>query len=247
MSDTLTIDDLTFIVRRSARRTTVGITVDRDGELLIDAPANCADATIHAIAYERRLWVYQKLAEKALLSHPPVVKEFVDGEGFPYLGRSHRLALVDPPDPQGGELRPPLRLHQGRFQLRRDALPRAREHFVDWYGAHARLWLDSRLKPWAERIGVQPKRLAIRDLGYRWGSCGGGGLNFHWRCIMLPPQIIDYLIAHELVHLHEPSHSSAFWQLLARVMPDYDDRRRWLAEQGGRFALGEIEKAVGGY
>lgn len=240
MSETLTIDDLTFDVRRSARRTTVGITVDRDGELRIDAPTDCPDATISQIAHDRRLWVYQKLAEKALLSHPTVVKEFVDGEGFPYLGRSHRLTLVDPPAPAGGEVRPPLQLRQGRFQMRRDALPRAREHFIDWYGAHARLWLDSRIKLWAERIGVQPTRVAIRDLGYRWGSCGsGGGLNFHWRCMMLPPRIIDYLIAHELVHLHEPRHDPAFWGRLRRAMPDYEARQRWLAAEGGRFDLGD--------
>lgn len=247
MSEILTIDDLTFIIRRSSRRTTVGITVERDGTLRIDAPADCADAIISRIAHDRRLWVYQKLAEKALLSHPTVVKEFVDGEGFPYLGRSHRLALVEPPDPASGLVRPPLRLHQGRFQLRRDALPRAHEHFVDWYGAHARLWLDSRIVPWSEQIGVQPhQRLAIRDLGYRWGSCSSsGGLNFHWRCIMLPPRIIDYLVAHEPVHLHELRHSPAFWARLERAMPDYQTRKAWLAEYGGIYTLGEESTAVG--
>jgi len=86
----------------------------------------------------------------------------------------------------------------------------------------------------AARIGVTPPTVQVRDLGYRWGSCGRG-VNVHWRTILLPPRYIDYILAHELVHLCEPRHNKRFWTALARVMPDFADRKQWLAEHGSRF------------
>lgn len=64
-----------------------------------------------------------------------------------------------------------------------------------------------------------------------------GILNFHWRVILLPARIIDYLIIHEMMHMREPEHSDAFWQRVERILPDYADRKRWLAEEGGRYYL----------
>lgn len=81
---------------------------------------------------------------------------------------------------------------------------------------------------------MEPSGIYVQDLGYRWGSCGKGGrLNFHWRTILLPAPIIEYVVVHELVHLHEPHHTPAFWSLVERVLPDFEARKRWLAERGG--------------
>ena len=75
----------------------------------------------------------------------------------------------------------------------------------------------------------------VRELGYRWGACGQDGtLNFHWRTVLLPPRIVEYIVAHELVHLHEAHHGAEFWRRLERAMPDDAARKKWLAENGGR-------------
>ncbi len=69
-----------------------------------------------------------------------------------------------------------------------------------------------------------------RDLGHRWGSCGKGGkLCFHWRSILLPSSIVEYIVVHELVHLHEPHHTPVFWTRVERAMPDFAKRKQWLA------------------
>ncbi len=228
MTETLVVDDLIFALRRSPRRTTVGITVGRDGELVVHVPLDCPPETIERIAAEKRAWVYAKLAQKELFRPTVQSREFVTGEGFSYLGRSYRLALIDAsPLPQV----PALRLHQGRFLLRRDERPRAHDHFVAWYVAHGRPWLERRVTLTQDRIGVEPQGVAVRDLGHRWGSCGENGiLNFHWRTVLQPPRIVEYVVAHELVHLHEPHHGPAFWRRLERAMPDFAARKRWLAE-----------------
>lgn len=227
----LTVDDLRFTLVRSARRKTVGITVDRDGSLVLAAPETYPLEQLEEFAREKRFWIYEKLARKDMLFRRPARKEYVSGETFYYLGRGYRLKVVDDSEPQ-----PPLKLHQGWFQLRRSAVPDARRHFVRWYSENGRRWIERRLERWAPRIGARPTSVRVRELGYRWGSCTpNGGLNFHWRSVQLPPSIVDYIIVHELVHLIVPDHSADFWRRLERAMPDYISRKEWLAENGARL------------
>ncbi len=233
MTDTLAVDGLTYELRRSPRRATIGITVDRDGSLILTAPEDCPEATIEETARKKQMWVHTKLAEKRLLFRPRAPKEYVTGEGFQYLGRSYRLLLVDAEDDSPT---PALRLRGGWFELRRDERHRAGEHFVGWYTRNGEPWIRRRVGLLADRIGAEPASVSVRELGYRWGSCGpGGNLNFHWRTLCLPPRMVEYVIVHELVHLVEPHHGPGFWRRVERVIPDFADRKRWLAENGGRY------------
>jgi len=223
---TLTIDDLQFELRWSSRRKTMEITVDRDGGLVISVPEGTDTGLMERFVQEKKFWLYTKLAEKEALLQPVVTKEFVNGEGFPYLGRSYRLLLVD-------EQEKPLKLEAGRFKLLRSEVDLGRGHFIDWYSAHARPWLLRKVRRWTPRVRAEPKGIEIRDLGFRWGSCGKGGtLNFHWATILLPPTIVEYVLVHELVHLVEPNHTPEFWLGVERVMSDYEQRKHWLAENG---------------
>lgn len=224
----LIVDDLTFEVRESSRRKTLEITVDRDGELIIAAPTGTEERLLRDFVIEKRLWIYRKLAEKAERRRQLPHKEYVNGEGFLYLGRSYRLKRVSPDDQVA-----PLKLVAGRFQLREDALPDARDHFVRWYSARASDWLTARVKEHARRMDVEPAGVKVQDLGYRWGSCGKGNrVYFHWKTILLPRHIAEYVVVHELVHLHEPHHTPTFWRRLERAMPDYEQRKGWLARHG---------------
>lgn len=233
MSETLEVAGLSFELRRSGRRKTVGITVGRDSELIVSAPVGCPTERVERVVKEKTLWVHTKLAEKRLLARPHREKEFVNGEGFSYLGKSYRLRLIDGPSDAGA---PPLRLKLGRFELRRDEVHRGWQHFVRWYAEHGERWIRRKVDLFADRIGIEPGTVNVRDLGYRWGSCGkDGNLNFHWRAVCLPPRILEYLVAHELVHLLVPHHGKAFWERLERCMPDAAVRRRWLTENGRRF------------
>ncbi len=222
----LQVDDLQFVVRHSVRRRTLQITVDRDGALLLSAPPDVGEAVLRAFVMDKRFWIYTKLAEKDRLQRLVPRKQYVGGEGFLYLGRSFRLKLVDTQDV-------PLKLAAGRFCLRRDALPAAREHFVRWYSERARAWLSSRVADYQSRMEVAPAGVRVQDLGYRWGSCGKGDwLYFHWKAILLPARIAEYVVVHEIAHLHEPHHTPAFWLRIERAMPDYEKRKAWLAEHG---------------
>jgi len=220
------VDDLTFLLRRSPRRKTLQITVDRGGELVLAAPENADPGQLAAFVREKRYWVYTKLAEKALLQRPIPRKEYVDGEGFLYLGRSYRLKLVDDQEEA-------LKLAGGRFRLLRDLTERGREEFIRWYSERGRDWLSAKVAEHASRIEVTPSGVKVQDLGYRWGSCGKGNhLYFHWKTALLPRPIAEYVVIHELVHLRHPHHTPEFWQRLERALPDFERRKQWLARHG---------------
>lgn len=228
MTEVLKIDDLQFDVRRSSRRTTMEIIVDRGGELIISAPEVAPEHLLVEFIREKRFWIYSKIAEKERLQQPVGTKEFVNGEGFLYLGRSYRLLLVEESDT-------PLQLKAGRFRLARSETLCGRECFVQWYRERGLIWLSRRLARWASRMGVKPTEIRVQDLGFRWGSCGkSGSVNFHWATLLFPPPVIDYVIVHELAHLVEPDHSKKFWNLVAKTLPEYEHRKTWLAERGGR-------------
>lgn len=222
----LVVDDLSLSIRRSSRRKTIEITVDRDGSLLIAAPMSVETETLRQFVEDKRFWIYKKLAEKAEKQRVVPRKQYVSGEGFLYLGRSYRLKLVD-----GQEA--PLKLSDGFFCLSKSAVPRAREYFIRWYSEHGRIWLSGMVREYAIRMEVSPGDVKVQDLGYRWGSCGKGNrLYFNWKTMLLPRLIAEYVVVHELVHLHEAHHAPAFWRRLERVLPDYERRKQWLAQNG---------------
>ncbi|MFO1352034.1 MAG: SprT family zinc-dependent metalloprotease [Gammaproteobacteria bacterium] len=224
--ESLSVDELYFTLRRSARRRTLEITVERSGSLMLTAPPDVEETRLREFVLEKRFWIYTKLATKDRLQRKVPNKEYVDGEGFLYLGRSYRLKLIEAQDA-------PLKLVNGRFVLRRDALPAAREHFVRWYSERARSWLSGRVSEYQSRMEVTPAGVKVQDLGYRWGSCGKGDwLYFHWKVILLPARIAEYVVVHEIAHLHEPHHTPAFWLRVERAMPDCAQRKTWLAEHG---------------
>jgi predicted metal-dependent hydrolase len=230
---TITFGDLSFELRHSAKRRTIGITVERDGQLILASPPEVPMETLEKVVRDKRLWIYSKLLKKESLNPPTAVKEYVSGEGFYYLGRSYRLKLVD-----GVKGQPPLRLYQSRFELQRDAQARGREEFIRWYCDRLRPILDTQIAAFVNRVGASPRSVQVRELGYRWGSCGHkGDLYFHWRVAMLPRTLIEYVVVHELVHLIEPHHTTAFWDRVERVVSDWCDRKQWLAQNGASYAL----------
>lgn len=223
---TLTCNDLKFEVRRSTRRRALEITVDRDGELILSAPPDVADPLLRAFVQRKRMWVYKQLARREALARPAPIKAFVDGEGFAYLGRNYRLRLVPEADAA-------VKLQGGRFVMPKALAREGREHLVRWYCERAKPWLAGKVRDYAARMEVEPAGLRVQDLGYRWGSCGKGSvLYFHWKTILLPAQIAEYVVVHEMAHLHEPHHTPEFWLRVERAMPDYERRKAWLAARG---------------
>lgn len=222
----LEVDGLSFEVHRSDRRKTLEITVERTGALSIDAPSRAADQQLMEFIEEKLLWIHTKIEEKARLQQRAPIKEFVEGEGFLYLGRSYRLRIVE-------KQLVDLSLRNGRFCLRKASLQRGREIFVTWYARRAQEWFERQVAEHANRMGVMVKEVKVQDLGFRWGSFGRGGrVSFHWKAILLPPKIAQYVVIHELAHGLHPDHSANYWIKVEQHLPDWRWCKTWLAENG---------------
>jgi predicted metal-dependent hydrolase len=106
-----------------------------------------------------------------------------------------------------------------------------------WYRRQARQAILKALERWSDRMGMTYGRVAIKDQRSRWGSCSSlGNLNFSWRLILAPSEVLEYVVIHELAHLREPNHSAAFWAIVDHHCPDQHERRRWLRQHGERIA-----------
>lgn len=226
---------LSYEVVRS-RRSTADIIIERDGSVLVRAPAWADDGQIADIVASKHYWIYRGLAEWRDLNATRVLREYKNGEGFLYLGRAYRLLLVADQDE-------PLRLKDGRFNLRRDLVEKeglvaAKAAFCHYYIARGLERLRQRVKYHAPKVGVNALTVDVRELGNRWASCSpAGALAFHWKCMMAPQTIIDYIVVHELCHFHHRDHTDAFWNEIDKVMPDYRERKEWLRRNGAALDL----------
>ena len=227
--------DIAYEIVRS-RRATADIVIERDGRVLVRVPKTIPHQRIENIVEAKRFWIYKTLAEWRDLNATKVLREYRNGEGFLYLGRSYRLSLSTDQDE-------PLLLKGGRFCLRRDLADRseaagAKSAFRDYFIARGLERITERVRYFAPKVGAKPLQLDVRELGHRWASCSlKGNLAFHWKCMMAPPTIIDYIVVHELCHLHHMNHTEKFWNEVDKVMPTYRERKEWLKNNGAAMDL----------
>jgi len=228
----LTYRDIRYTLKRSDRKT-ASIYVERDGRVTVIAPEELAEKQIEKVLEQKRRWIYKSLAEWHDLNATRIERQFVNGEGFLYLGRSYRLKLV----PKQNE---PLLLKDGYFFLRADLRPAAKAvaAFRDFYRDKGLVRINERVAYFQARMDVEPKSVKTLDLKNRWASwTPGGNLNFHWKCMMAPLKILDYIVVHELAHLIYPNHSAKFWNEVDKLLPDYSERKEWLRVHGAGMDL----------
>ncbi|MGQ0555032.1 MAG: M48 family metallopeptidase [Nitrospiraceae bacterium] len=229
------ISDISYEIIRS-RRATADIVVERDGRVVVRVPDTVPNERIEDLVAAKRFWIYKTLAEWRDLNATRVLREYRNGEGFLYLGRSYRLTLA-------GHQDEPLMLKGGRFCLRRDLVDHgevkaAKRAFRDYFIARGRERILERVRYYAPKVGTRPGDIDVRELGHRWASCSSSGkLAFHWKCMMAPPSIIDYIVVHELCHLRHLNHTDSFWNEVDKVLPNYRERKEWLKKNGAAMDL----------
>ena len=230
------VRDIAYQLLPGANRRTTDIVIERNGQITVRPPLRMTPEQVDQTVLSKRMWIYRNLADWRDLNATRVVREWVNGESFRYLGSSYRLLLVKKQDE-------PLKLKDGRFQLLRavvesgdkGAAPLAFENF---YAEKGKERITRRVAYFASKAGVKPGKVLIKDIGYRWASClKKGDLHFHWKCLMAPATVIDYIVVHELCHLHHRDHSAAFWNEVDKVMPDYRERKEWLRIRGAALDL----------
>lgn len=228
--------DIDYQLMPGTERSTTDIVIERNGTVVVRPPENFSEEQVDAVVRSKRMWIYRNLAEWRDLNATAVVREWVNGETFLYLGRAYRLSLVAGQSDS-------LKLHDGRFCLNRELIDNggnkaAQKAFEQYYTEKGLKRIQDRVKYYAPKVGVEPSTVKVKDMGYRWASCSKTDvLSFHWKCMMAPPKIIDYIVVHELCHIRKRNHSDAFWNEVDKVMPDYRERKNWLRSNGANLDL----------
>lgn len=220
------LGEVPVVVRRSAqaRRMTLRVrSAARDVTLTL--PARTSLVAARDFVERHAGWIEHRLARL------PERAPFAPGALVPLRGVNHRIVLregvrgvvrVEP----GLRGEPPmLAVHGGA--------PHVARRVTDFLKREARNDLLASVGRHAGALGVAVGRLTLKDTTTRWGSCSvAGDLAFSWRLILAPPDVLDYLAAHEVAHRREMNHSPRYWANVARLVPDYDRAEAWLKAHG---------------
>ena len=210
-----------------SRRRSLALVVTDEATVVVRAPWRASEESIARFLADNAEWLRRKLKEMAARPRPQP-KTFVPGEGLLFLGASCRLRFGD------GE----VRLENGEVVVPSGPPSRCRLLVTNWYRQQALRIFQERVRERAFLMGVAYNSLRLSDAKSRWGSCSGqDSLNFSWRLVMAPLPVIDYVIVHELAHIRHKNHSTRFWALVRRFMPDYQSRRKWLTKHGHELTL----------
>lgn len=222
-------NSIEYEVRHSADASKPRIDVDIHGVTVVLPEAEAISAT--DLLQENAAWVVEKTREYDKYREQVPDRRFEEGESFPYLGEEHTVVVEQ--RPSSSIVDNTLRL--AKHHVEETSIQRALETL---YRRSARQRFERRADDYAERMGVEYEKIEIRNQRTKWGSCSTNGtLGLNWRLMMAPPEIIDYIVVHELAHLREANHSPEFWSLVAEYDPEYESHSEWLTENSARLVF----------
>mgnify|MGYP003108926852 CR=1 FL=1 len=209
-------------VKHSTRAARIRLRIDPKRGIVLHLPPRVSVVAGLSFIEKEIDWVV------ANLDRLPEAVPFCDGALLPIMGTPHRITHA--PDRRGV-----VWMEAGRIYVtgREEHLPR---RVRDWVRKMAKTEISRRAEAYATRIGKSYKGITLRDQASRWGSCSSTGqLNFSWRLLLMPEEVMDYIVAHEIAHLRHMNHSPAFWRLVDMLHPRVPAARKWLKINGAEL------------
>lgn len=216
-----------YTLKRSGKRRTIGLSIDGEG-LVVAMPLRASENWLNSVLQDKADWIVEKLAEWQ--AHQPVPVRWRDGESIHFMGEALTLRVV-----ASLFVSPPLLRGRQLFVHVADSgeTDAVEEAVTAWLREQAETLFHERVAVYSPQLGVMPSRLKLSSARTQWGSCNENGtVHLNWQLIKLPLRLVDYVVVHELAHLIEMNHSTAFWQVVRSVCPDYRRRRAELSRQG---------------
>jgi predicted metal-dependent hydrolase len=213
-------------VRR--RRRTIGISVDASG-LAVSAPLRAPWRDIEAFLHQKERWIVRKLDEWARLPRPTIVHG-QSGESLPLFGSQVTLEVSTG--------RRAVQRQPQRLLVSAPSPQRVAKVLIGWLKTQAIDSLTPRAAHYAARLEVEPPLVALSNARTQWGVCTEDrAIRLSWRLVHLEPALADYVVAHEVAHLVELNHSKRFWNLLARLYPEWRRARHQLELAGASLPI----------
>lgn len=225
--------EFTVIYRK---RKTLEIRVEAPGVVSVIAPVGTTEETIKQVVKKKGKWIVQKLFLMQNVDHQKIKREFVSGEAFLYLGRNYTLQLI-----HDEQLKTPqVKLFHGKFYVTTSTKEEAviKQAMEQWYRQKTYEKVKERITYYQRHFTNKPTNIKVKEQKRRWASCTANReLLFNWRCVMAPSPVLDYIVVHEMCHMVHMNHSKDFWDLVASIMPDYQERKEWLKKHGVKMDL----------
>ncbi|MDP1896858.1 MAG: SprT family zinc-dependent metalloprotease [Sulfurimicrobium sp.] len=223
-------EEIPYLLLRSPRRRSIGLKVGPTG-LTVSVPARLLQHEWEAVLHQKSDWVRDKLEHMRAHAVPDFCWQH--GEFIPFLGRSLEL-VVETGGPRTQAVRCDSLLRVGLADPGDSAALKNR--VIHWYRREALVFFQDRVQLLARQLDVSVSRLSLTSARTRWGSCSSSGaIRLNWRLIKAPPAVIDYVVVHELAHLIELNHSSAFWQIVTQACPDFREQKIFLKKHGAGY------------
>lgn len=192
------------------------------------SPTNCPLSEILDFVARQENWIADRLDQQ------PTKKIYQDGDNIPILGRDHKIIRIDPLNSNSRTKGSAwLESEQLFIKSHPEHLPRRVKDFLK---NEVRFEINLRAQEKAASINKKITAIRIKDTSSRWGSCSTqGNLNFSWRLIFAPEQVLDYVVAHEVAHLEHMNHSAAFWALVDELTNARNCSQKWLKSNGNKL------------
>ncbi len=223
----------TIRVSPKAKRLRIGVTPEAG--LVVIAPRGFDLSQLPDLLKTKERWILRHVEQAELMKLRCAPSALENRAQLPYRGGSLTLRVTTHGSEDGAASR-----RDGVLQVRLSPTGGGslRPLVEAWYRAEARRIITERVDALATQFEVSYGKIYIRNQRARWGSCSSRrNLSINWRLIMAPPEIMDYILIHELTHLEQMNHSARFWQLVAARCPDYRIRQVWLKERGATLVF----------
>ncbi|MBZ4663660.1 MAG: hypothetical protein JG776_1375 [Caloramator sp.] len=220
------------------KKKTITIRITREGEVVVTSPIYADDRYIFNLVQDKAEWIVQKLKEIERIKNEVGSIEYKKGGQIDYLGTKLILFIsednVDKLKIYKEDNKLYIKLPKAKASFFTEQM--LRKEIIKWLTEEAKVVLKQRVKFFSQKYNLIPNRVVIKEQKTIWGSCSSkGNINLNWRLIMVPLDVLDYVVVHELCHLKHHNHSKKFWELVKEIMPDFEEKKNWLKENGGRL------------
>ena len=222
-----------IVFRRSKNASRLRMQIGTEGKLNLIAPWFTSDKGIQIFIKKHQNWIEKHWVKVEKLKKLRPEFHYRSGDTYYYFGEPVTLD-VRPSEKK----RPSIKIRDDKMFItlnrnisRQEGIGSIKKVIQEFYKKKAEEVIRDRLDYFNEHYGFSFNRVTMRDQKSRWGSCSLlRNLNFNWRLIMAPIEVIDYVVVHELCHLKEMNHSSRYWALVALALPEHKKYRKWLKE-----------------
>jgi hypothetical protein len=207
---------ISYTLKRSSKRRSIGLQINDDG-LTVSMPLRASEKWLYSVLQEKAGWVVDKLENWQSRQVP--IQKWENGEIILFRGESFTLRVI----PALFKMPPQLTPEELILCVKDVANPAlVKKSVLQWYKNEAMRVFTECVEHFAPLMQAAPREIKLSSARTQWGSCTVQGvIRLNWQLVTMPLHLIDYVVVHELAHLHEMNHSPAFWRVVQGACPDY--------------------------